>query len=395
VRLDGKIIIFVAILSIIPFFVSEVYASPPDAPKDLTADDVSPTQIDLQWTEPDDDGGSVILAYKIEYYIPGQESCCKVLDADTGNANTQYSHTNAATGKTYIYQVSAINLDGTSEPSSQAVATTSASSEPPEDIPPNPISGLTAVDLSPTDVLVSWNAPTANNGPFVTSYKIERKVGSGSFTTLVADTGSTAKTYTNSGLTTGTTYTYKVYAINSIGISNSTSEASATPTSSSTPPIGTNAPKIPKSFKASAASSSEISLTWQYPAEFDGPPVTSYKIEVKKTGETDYSDLVTTGVVTSYLHSNLEAGKTYTYRISAINSIGSSNTVSSTAVPEHTDKPTNFVATAVSPTKVELSWNAPSQTFGYTIGGYKIEEQIAIGFIKLYMTQLASKLVQL
>jgi len=382
VRLEGKIIIFAAILSIIPFFVSEVSASPPDSPENLSADDVSPTQIDLQWTAPDDDGGSAILAYKIEFYIPGQGSCCNVLVADTGNANTQYSHTNAATGKTYIYQVSTINLDGTSEPSSQAVATTSGTSEPPEEIPPNPISGLTAVDLSPTNILVSWNAPTANNGPFVTGYKIERKVGSGSFTILVADTGSTDKTYTNSGLTTGTTYTYKVYAINSIDISNSTSEASATPTSTSTPPEGTAPPKTPKNFKASAVSNSEISLTWKHP-EFDGPPVTSYKIEVKKTGESDFSDLTTTGVVTSYLHTNLDAGVTFTYRISAINSIGTSNTVQSSAVPQHTDKPTNFVATAVSPTKVELSWSAPSQTFGYTIGGYNIEEQIAIGVYQI------------
>jgi len=384
VRLDGKIVIFVTILSIIPFFVSEVSASPPGSPENLIADDVSPTQIDLQWKEPDDDGGSPILEYKIEFCIV-EEDCSKyeILDPSIIKTDTFYSHDSGIkTGKSYIYQVSAINLDGTGDPT-QASAFPTQNSQPPEDIAPNPPTGLTATDISPKSIFLSWKAPNPYNGPLLTGYKIEVDDGSGTFSTLVNNTESTGKTYTHSDLITGTTYTYKAYAWNSIGLSNSTSEVSAKPTSSSTPPIGTSPPKTPKNFKASAVSNSEISLTWEYPNEYAGPPVTSYKIEVKKTGETDYSDLVTTGVVTSYLHSNLEAGKTYTYRISAFNSIGSSGLVSSTAVPEHTDKPTNVVATAVSPTKVELSWNAPSQTFGYTIGGYKIEEQIALGVYQI------------
>jgi len=383
VRVRWFVIFTIAIFSLIPFLDANAQTVP-SPPTDLVAFDVADNQIDLFWTTPNDDGGSVITGYKIELVmiVPGQTTPSVIVD-NTGNTDTSYSHTGLLMDKTYIYRVYAINSEGESSPSPQAQAKPTENSAPLEDIPPDPPSGLTATDVSSNQIDLSWNKPTANNGPLVTGYKIEVKIGSGSFTILEPDTGNTARTYSDTGLTTGTTYTYKVYAINSIGEGNSTSEASATPTSSSTPPIGTNPPNIPKNFKASAASNSEISLSWEYPNEYDGPPVTNYIIVVKKTPETDYSHLFTTGVETSYLHSNLEAGKTYTYLISAINSFGPSNNVTSSAVPKHTDKPTNFVATAVSPTKVELSWSAPSQTYGGTITGYNIEEQITIGIYQI------------
>ncbi|KKK53258.1 hypothetical protein LCGC14_3096600, partial [marine sediment metagenome] len=226
----------ITILSIITFIEADAGpATVPDKPDDFKADDISPTKIELSWNPPDDDGGSPIIGYKIEYWVVEEGGTFKSLVTDTGNVNT-YSHTGLQTGNTYIYQIFSINVEGFSDDPSQAVAKVTSSSAPPEDIPPNPITDLTATDISQTIILVSWDKPAANNGPAVTGYKIERKT-TGSFTTLVADTGDALTTYTNSGLTTGTTYTYKVYAINSVGLSNSTGEASATPTSSTIPPL--------------------------------------------------------------------------------------------------------------------------------------------------------------
>ena len=165
-----------------------------------------------------------------------------------------------------------------------------------------------------------------------------------------------------------------------MGLSNSTGEASATPTTSSAPPEGTEAPRTPRSFKAEANSNTEIGLSWREPAEFQGPPVTGYKLELKKPNETEFSDLVAnTGLVSSYQHTGLESGKTYTYRLSALNSIGASNTVQDSAFPVHTQFPTNLVADDVSPTQIDLSWKAPSQTYGGTITGYEIEEKVGLG----------------
>jgi len=371
----------ITILSIITFI--EADAGPttaPDRPTDLVADDIAPDQIDLSWSPPADDGGSPITAYKIEYYIIGQGSCCSILVPDTANANTFYSHTGLQVDKTYVYQVSAKNSVGTSDPSPQGIATTTDDSAPPQNIPPNPPTSLTANAISPTHILLKWKTPSPNNGPFVTGYEIERKTGSGSFTPIEDDTESTTTTYTDSTVTKDTTYTYRISAINSVGTGNASNEASDTPTSSSVPPVGTDEPSAPKKFKDEANSNTEIGLTWEEPTNFEGPPVTHYKIEVKKTGEQDYSDLVAnTGLTTSYQHPDLEPGKTYTYQITAFNSIGTSNPATSSATPKHTFVPTNVIAEDVSPTKIDLSWKAPSQTYGGSITGYKIEEKVGLG----------------
>ena len=384
VRVRWFVIFTIAIFSLIPFLDANAQTVP-SQPTDLVAFDVADDQIDLFWTTPNDDGGSVITGYKIELVmiVPGQTTPSAIVD-NTSNTDTSYSHTGLQKDKTYVYQVYAINSEGESLHSPQAQAKPTENSAPFEDIPPDPPSGLTATDVSPNQIDLSWNKPTANKGPLVTGYKIEVKIGSGSFTFLEPDTGNTARTYSDTGLTTGTTYTYRVYALNSIGQSNSTSEASATPTSTSAPPEGTEKPGIPRNFKALAASDTEISLSWEPPATFDGPSVTGYKIEFK-TGTEDFTDLVDNTALTSYLHSGLTPGTTYTYRISAINSNGAGLTAQSSAEPEHTSVPTNLVATDVSPTQIDLSWNAPSQTFGFNIIGYNIEKKLAEGVYDLIL----------
>ena len=66
-----------------------------------------------------------------------------------------------------------------------------------------------------------------------TSYNVYRGTSSGGETLLTS--GLTATGYTDTGLTNGTTYFYQVAAVNSVGTSAKSSEASATPTASVTP----------------------------------------------------------------------------------------------------------------------------------------------------------------
>jgi len=297
----------------------------------------------------------------------------------TSNATTKYSHTGLSTDKTYIYRIYSINAEGTSDDSSpQAVATPKSNSEPLEDIAPNTPTSLTAVDKSPTSIELNWIKPATNNGPPVVGYKIEVKEGSSSYATLVDNTQSTNTKYTDTDLTTNTEYKYKIYAINSIGASVSSNEASATPLTSSSEPTENIKPNSPKSLKAVAGSPTEIILSWKEPTPNNGPDVTGYEIEFK-TSSGDYTILTTTGLVTTYTHSGLTEKNLYTYRVYAINSEGkssSSNTISSQ--PGHTTVPTNLQADDISPTSILLTWAAPSQTFG-SITGYTISEELKPG----------------
>jgi len=134
----------------------------PDKPKDFVADDVSPTQIDLSWNPPDDDGGSPITGYRIEFFVVEDGGTFQVLVSDTGNVNT-FSHTGLETGKTYIYRIFSINAEGFSDDPSQAVAKpTSSSTGPPsnlevfvDEFPFNSFSGAQVVKVVIDDPNIS------------------------------------------------------------------------------------------------------------------------------------------------------------------------------------------------------------------------------------------------
>src|SRR5579872_4750357 len=180
-------------------------------------------------------------------------------------------------------------------------------------VPGSP-TGLTAT-AGNSQVLLSWNAPSSNGGSAITGYNIYRGVISGGEgTTPVATVSGSTLSYTDTGLTNGVTYYYKVTAVNSIGESAQSNEASASPTSTST------APGSPTSLTANSVSSSQINLSWTAPANNVGSAITGYKIERSTDDGTTWSTIVsnTSSTSTTYSDSGLTASTTYTYRVSAI-----------------------------------------------------------------------------
>src|SRR5207249_6846313 len=158
-----------------------------------------------------------------------------------------------------------------------------ASPPPPPTAPattlvvPPPPTGLTAATASSSQINLSWTAPADNGGSAITGYKIERSTdGGSSWSTLVANTGSTATTYSDTGLAHTTTYTYRVSAINSVGTSPPSNGASAT-----APAI---APSPPSALGATAVTSSQINLSWTAPTDNGGSAITGYMIERSANG---------------------------------------------------------------------------------------------------------------
>jgi len=295
----------------------------PQPPTGLAASAASSSQINLSWNAPSDNGGSAITGYQIERSTDSG-STWNTIVADTGSVSTTYSNTGLSPSTAYTYRVSAINGIGTSSPSNTATATTSQAPTVPQ-----PPTGLSATAVSSSQINLSWNTPSNNGGSAITGYMIERSQDNGNtWGTIASNTGSASTTYSDTGLGASTTYTYRVSAINSVGTSMPSNIASATTNTQMFPP------QPPTNLSATAISSSQITLSWNAPGNNGGSAITGYKIERSGIGGSWSTIVSNTGSTsTTYTDTGLLPLMTYTYRVSAINGIGTSspsNTASAT-----------------------------------------------------------------
>ena len=247
---------------------------------------------------------------------------------------------------------------------------------PPSPAPTVP-SDLSATAFSSTQINLSWTDNSSNESGF----KIERCTGSGctSFS-QIATVGAGVRTYNNSGLTGGASYTYRVRAYNSGGNSDYSNTATAV-----TPAVLTG-PAAPSGLSATAFSSTQINLSWTDNSSNES----GFKIERCTGSECTFSQIATVGAgVKTYNNSGLAGGASYTYRVRAYNSSGNSaysNTAAAVtpAVLTGPAAPSGLSATAFSSTQINLSWtdNSSNET------GFKIER--CTGSTCTYFRQIAT-----
>lgn len=87
------------------------YAVPPDAPATISVTKVGGSRLDVAWTAPASDGGSVVTGYLIERKIAAGAYATVVAASDA--ANLLYSDTGLTPNTLYTYRISAINAAGT------------------------------------------------------------------------------------------------------------------------------------------------------------------------------------------------------------------------------------------------------------------------------------------
>ena len=86
------------------------------------------------------------------------------------------------------------------------------------------------------------------------------------------------------------------------------------------------APLAPTDLGAAASGQTQIDLSWTAPSNTGGAAITGYRIEVSSNAGTSWTDLEanTGSAATTYAHSGLAPGTTRHYRVSAINTVGTS-----------------------------------------------------------------------
>jgi len=184
--------------------------SPPTVPTNLAAIVISASQIDLTWSASTDN--VAVAGYQVFRN--------NVQIATT--AGTGYSDKSVAPGIQYTYTVSAFDAAGNiSAQSAPVIAQTSSDADT---TPPSIPNNLQSSNLTSTSVSVSWSASTDNVG--VAGYKIFRagtQVGT-----------SATNSYSDSGLTASTAYTYTVSAYDAAGNNSAASSAASATTQAST-----------------------------------------------------------------------------------------------------------------------------------------------------------------
>jgi hypothetical protein len=165
--------------------------------------------------------------------------------------------------------------------------------------PPQPPTGLSATPGN-AQVALSWNASTG-----ATSYNVKRSTSNGGPYTTITNVATTS--YTDTGLSNGTTYYYVVSALNSNGESGNSSQVSATP-----------GPPAPPTGLSATPGNAQVALSWNA-----STGATSYNVKDSTTNGGPYTT-ITNVTATSYTDTGLNNGTTYYFVVSALNSAGES-----------------------------------------------------------------------
>ena len=270
-------------------------ATVPSVPQGLTATAASSSQINLSWTASTDN--VAVSGYRI--YRNGL-----LIDS---TASTSFQDTGRSPSTVYTYTVAAYDVAGNvSAQSSSASAGTPASTDT---VAPSIPQALTAAPASPSQINLSWSASSDNVG--VSGYRVYR---GGS---LVNTTQFTY--FQDTGRSPSTVYTYTVAAYDVAGnVSAQSSSASAgTPASADAA-----APSIPQGLTATAASFSQVNLSWT--ASTDNVAVSGYR--VYRNGAQ-----ITATASTSFQDAGRSPSTAYAYAVAAYDAAGNLSALSSAA----------------------------------------------------------------
>jgi fibronectin type 3 domain-containing protein len=264
----------------------------------------------------------------------------------TGPNATSWTDPTAIPDFRNLYQVRAFNAAATGALSNKAAVTT----------PPLPPTNLTATALSSSRIRLTWTDTSVTE----TGFRIERSTG-GAFS-AVGSVAANRTLFENSGLAPGTSYSYRVVAVNGLLAS-----APSTPTVGQTIPLP---PPAPTNLVATLSDPTTVRLDWT-----DNSSGTQaedgFRIWRSAAGSA-YEGVATVAAnSTSFIDPDRMRGVRYLYYVTAYNLGGSSratNKASITPPLELPLAPSGLTATLAAPTTIRLNWTDNSGPEGPAAG---------------------------
>jgi lysophospholipase L1-like esterase len=179
---------------------------------------------------------------------------------------------------------------------------------------------LTATAVSASQVDLSWSAAAEATG-----YRVERSTDGASWASLASLAGGVTS-HSDTGLSAGTTYRYRVVATNAGGESPPSPVATAT-----TPAAGDlTAPTAPTGLKAASAKR-KVNLSWSSSTDAGGSGLAGYRVWRATAGSSGPFSPIATTTTASYSDTTVASKVTYWYRVTAVDGAGNESQPSGVA----------------------------------------------------------------
>lgn len=295
-----------------------VVITAPSAPANVTAT-AGDSSIAISWS-------AVAGAeyYAVERTTNGGASWTTIASNITG---TNYTDSTAVAGTSYRYAVTAHKTFGSGVLSSGRGAlseTVSIQQAPVAETPPAAPASITATAGSGS-IAVTWAESSG-----AAYYTLERKAGSGTWSAIAQNY--TGRSYTDSSVTAGTTYQYRVTAhkTGTSGVLSSSPTTSDAVTAQAGTPSGNVTLNAPASVTATAGSG-QVSVTW---GAVSG--ASRYQLERSADNGATWTTLLLYQTANSYTDTTVASGTSYKYRVTAFSSSGDTSpaAVSSSTTPQ-------------------------------------------------------------
>ena len=325
------------------------------APENLNST-VGPGYVKLTWDPPINTHGEPIEKYKIyRNKIPMNKSLL------TNVSTLYYNDTTTSFNHTYCYSVSAVNLFGEGNISEEIQVDT-------YHLPTMPLN--IEASLGFRNVTLNWDPPDDDGGDPHITYNIYRGTSENDLELKVRE--HPFPYYFEEDLTDGQSYYYEVSAVNSVG-EGPRSKVMITPYSF---------PSKPLSFEIEVGDGYAY-LKWEPPSYNGGDPYLKYRVYYGT--QIDSPDYMETLTETSFKSTRLTNGKTYFFRVAAVNTMGQgpySEVLNATPYGKPSI-PIDFTLES-GDRYIRLDWNRPMDDGGYEDLGYNIYRGITESTIEFY-----------
>ena len=192
-----------------------------------------------------------------------------------------------------------------------------------------PANGTVTAAPGDTQLTLNWSGFTDAGGSGITGYQAVYQGGSAPWAcsagTPVPGYAGTATTLVHTGLVNGTSYGYRICAIDAAGNVSTGATVIGTPVPETTPPPDTTPPEN-GTVRVTADVTGQLTLNWSDFVD-EGSGITGYKV-VFQTGSPPLTCTPGapvpgyTGTATMLVHAGLVNGTTYGYRVCAIDAAG-------------------------------------------------------------------------